>query len=88
MLQSITMLDLRKKIGEIIDQSFYRKERFLIKRKDKPVAVLVPIEDYELFIGNEKDIEIYTDKRIREFIKEDKLTKEQKAAAQKLLSSK
>ena len=88
MLQSITMLDLRKKIGEIIDQSFYRKERFLIKRKDKPVAVLVPIEDYELFIGDEKDIEIYSDKRIREFLKEDKLTKEQKAAVQKLLAGK
>ena len=88
MLQSITMLDLRKKIGEIVDQSFYRKERFLIKRKDKPVAVLVPIEDYELFIGDEKDIEIYSDKRIREFLKEDKLTKEQKAAVQKLLAGK
>ena len=88
MLQSITMLDLRKKIGEIIDQSFYRKERFLIKRKDKPVAVLVPIEDYEFFIGDEKDIEIYSDKRIREFLKEDKLTKEQKAAVQKLLAGK
>ena len=85
MLQSITMLDLRKKIGEIIDQSFYRKERFLIKRKDKPVAVLVPIEDYELFIGDEKDIEIYSDRRIRQFLKEDKLTKKQKAAVQKLL---
>ena len=88
MLQSITMLDLRKKIGEIIDQSFYRKERFLIKRKDKPVAVLVPIEDYELFIGDEKDIEIYSDRRIRQFLKEDKLTKEQKAAVQKLLAGK
>ncbi|OGD86028.1 hypothetical protein A2696_04065 [Candidatus Curtissbacteria bacterium RIFCSPHIGHO2_01_FULL_41_13] len=85
MLQSITMLDLRKKIGEIVDQSFYRKERFLIKRKDKPVAVLVPIEDYELFIGDEKDIEIYSDRRIRQFLKEDKLTKKQKAAVQKLL---
>lgn len=87
-MQTVNMLDLRKKIGEIVDRSLYRKERFLIKRKDKPVAVLVPIEDYELFMSNEKDIEIYTDKRVREFLKEDRLTKEQKAAVQKLLGGK
>ena len=87
-MQTVNMLDLRKKIGEIIDQSLYRKERFLIKRKDKPVAVLLPVEDYELFIGDEKGIEIYTDKRTRGFMQEDKLTKEQKAVVRKFLGSK
>lgn len=87
MIQSISMLDLRKRIGQVIDSSFYRKDRFLIKRKDKPVAVLVPLEDYELFIGNDRDIEIYTKKRIKQFEKEDRLSTREKVIAKKLLES-
>lgn len=87
MIQSISMLDLRKRIGQVIDRSIYRKDRFLIKRKDKPVAVLVPIEDYELFIEDEKDVEIYTKSRIKEFEKEDRLTDKEKKILKRLLSS-
>lgn len=85
MLQSINMLDLRRKIGEIIDQTLYRKERFLVKRKDKPVAVLVPLEDYELFMGNDEDIELYTDKRISEFAAQDRLSRQERQLAARLL---
>lgn len=85
MLQSINMLDLRKKIGEIIDQTLYRKERFLIKRKDKPVAVLVPLEDYQFFMANDEDIELYSDKRISEFAAQDRLSEKEQALAANLL---
>ena len=81
------MLDLRKRIGQVIDSSFYRKDRFLIKRKDKPVAVLLPLEDYELFIGDDRDIEIYTKKRIKEFEKQDRLSTKEKTIVKKLLGS-
>ena len=87
MIQSISMLDLRKRIGEVIDNSFYRKDRFLIKRKNKPVAVLLPLEDYEFFIGDDSDIEIYTRKRIKEFEKADQLSIREKLIAKKLLGS-
>lgn len=85
MLQSINMLDLRKRVGEIVDKTLYRKDRFLIKRKNKPVAVLIPVDDYELFIGEYEDIEIYTDKRIKEFEKQDRLTPKEKAIAKRLI---
>ena len=85
MLQSINMLELRKKMGEIIDRTFYRKDRFLVKRKDKPVAVLVPLEDYELFMDNDEDIELYSDKRISEFAAQDRLSEKEQALATKLL---
>ena len=87
MLQTITMLDLRKRIGEVIDRSIYNKDRFLIKRKDKAVAVLVPLEDYQLFIGDDSDIELYTNKRIAELEKEDRLSTKEQALAKKLLTS-
>lgn len=70
MLQSIGVLELRKKTGQILDETFYRKDRFLIKRKNTPMAVLIPMEDYEKYF-NDPDIEIYTQKRIKEFEKED-----------------
>lgn len=87
MLQTINMLDLRKRVGEVIDKTLYRKDRFLIRRKNKPVAVLVPIEDYEIFIGGDEDIEIYTSKRTKNFEKEDRLTPKEKVIAKQLLSS-
>ena len=84
MLQTINMLELRKKVGQVIDETLYRKDRFLIKRKNKPVAVLLPIEDYELFIGEYKDIELYTKKRIKEFEKQDRLSTQEQNTAQRL----
>lgn len=84
MLQDIGMLELRKKAGQILDETFYRKDRFLIKRKDRPMAVLIPIEDYKTYF-DDKDIEIYTKKRIKEFAKEDRLNKTLLAKAKKIL---
>lgn len=84
MLQDINMLDFRKRAGQILDETFYRKDRFLIKRKNKPMAVLIPLEDYQAYF-DDKDIEIYTKKRIKEFEKEDRLSKSLLAKAKKIL---
>ena len=84
MLQNITVLDLRKKVGQILDETFYRKDRFLIKRRNKPMAVLIPIEDYQAYF-DDPDIEIYTKKRIKEFEKEDRISKALLAKAKKIL---
>ena len=72
-------------MGEIIDRTFYRKDRFLVKRKNKPVAVLVPLEDYELFMGDDEDIELYSDKRISEFAVQDRLSVKEQLMTTKLL---
>ena len=88
MLQSINMLDFRKKAGQVIDEAFYRKDRFLIKRKSKPVAVLIPVEDYELFMADDSDIELYSQERIKEFERQDRLSLEEKILARQLLQRK
>ena len=84
MLQDITMLDLRKKAGQVLDETFYQKYRFLIKRRNKPMAVLIPIEDYEIYF-DDKDVEIYTKERIKEFEKEDRISKALMAKAKRVL---
>lgn len=84
MLQDISMLDLRKKAGQILDETFYQKCRFLIKRKNKPMAVLIPIEDYETYF-DDKDVEIYTEKRIKKFEKEDRISRALLAKVKRML---
>lgn len=86
MLQDISMLDLRKKAGQILDETFYQKYRFVIKRRDKPMAVLIPIEDYETYF-DDKDIEIYTKERIKEFEKEDRISKVLLAKVKRILEA-
>lgn len=79
------MLDLRKRPGQVLDETYYKKYRFLVKRNQKAMAVIVPIEDFKRYFEDE-DIELYTDERIREFLKEDKLTTAQKAKVKKITS--
>ena len=87
MIQAVNMLEIRQKLGEIVDRALYRKDRFIIKRKNKPVAALIPLEDYALFIGDESGIEIYSKKRIQEFAKNDLLGKDEQSIIEKLLSN-
>ncbi|PIQ72658.1 hypothetical protein COY13_04055 [Candidatus Roizmanbacteria bacterium CG_4_10_14_0_2_um_filter_36_35] len=78
------MLDFRKSPGEVINEVFYNKKKIILERGKKKMAVMVPIGLYEkLFIDD--DIEIYSKTRIKEFKKEDKITKNLSAKIKKLL---
>lgn len=86
MLRTIGMLDLRKRPGQVLDEAFYRKERFLIKRNKRTMAALIPIEDFLRYFEDE-DIEIYTKQRQREFQEQDRLTPSEKRKIENLLAS-
>lgn len=86
MFKTIGMLDLRKRPGQVLDEAFYRKERFLIKRNKKTMAALVPIEDFLRYFEDE-DIETYTVQRIKEFQGQDRLTPSAKQKIKNLLVS-
>jgi len=47
-MTSITSVQIRKEVAEILSRTEYLKERFEITRNGKPVAALVPIEDMRL----------------------------------------
>lgn len=72
MQQIVQMVDFRKKPGEIIDKIYYQKNTFIIQRNKKKMAVLMPIDIYEALFP-EEDIEMYSNKRIKEFEREDVL---------------
>lgn len=86
MFRTIGMIDLRKRPGQVLDETFYRKELFLIKRNKRIMAALIPIEDFLRYFEDE-DIEMYTPKMIKEFQEQDRLTPSAKQKIKNLLAS-
>jgi antitoxin YefM len=47
MPKEITAINLRHKLGEILDAVANKRERFLIKRSGIPAAIMLSVADYE-----------------------------------------
>ncbi len=75
-MKEITALELRKRFGEIMEDVRYRKEPYLVKRNGRPMIVLIDIEAYQADESRRKEdafIEDYTEERVKEFLKADRL---------------
>ncbi len=46
-MKRLTALDLRKKLGSILNEVHDRKERFIVSRANKPLAVIISVDEYE-----------------------------------------
>lgn len=46
-MKTITAIDLRKQLGAILDEVHDRKQRFIVSRANKPLAVIIPVNEYE-----------------------------------------
>jgi prevent-host-death family protein len=46
-MKTMTALDLRKKLGSILDDVSRKKEQVVISRANKPLAVMISIDEYE-----------------------------------------
>lgn len=84
MTQTVNMLTLRKNIGSVLDRTYYQKQRYLIKRKNQNMAVLIPVEDYNLYFKDQEKIEDYTDTRIKEFMRNDVISKDLRKKLKKI----
>ena len=74
MAKEITALEFRKRFGEIIEEVRYRREPRIIKRNGRPMVVLIDLEAYQASEARQREdafIEIYTDERVAELLKED-----------------
>jgi len=47
--KTISAMKARQNFGQLLEETFYRGEKFVIKRGNKPMAVLIPINEYEQF---------------------------------------
>ena len=46
-MKTVTALDLRKKLGSILNDVSRKKEQVVISRANKPLAVMISIDEYE-----------------------------------------
>jgi prevent-host-death family protein len=47
MRQTVSTIELRRRLGEILDRVALRQDEFVISRKDRPMAAIVPVEVLE-----------------------------------------
>lgn len=60
MAKEVSALKVRGSLGELLEEVYYRGEEFIVKRGKKPMAVLIPVEEFENFKRQrEKDMEIF-----------------------------
>ncbi|GFP21438.1 hypothetical protein HKBW3S42_00589 [Candidatus Hakubella thermalkaliphila] len=60
MRKRVSTIQVRDKLGEILDQTYYRGDEFVIERKGKALAVIVPFEEYERWqLRREESFAIY-----------------------------
>ena len=46
MEKKISAMEARKNFGRLLEETYYRGDVFIIQRASKPMAVLVPLEQY------------------------------------------
>jgi prevent-host-death family protein len=58
MMESYSTGEAREQFSDVINKTIYQKTRIQITRRNKPVAFIVPVEDYELLerLEDEQDI--------------------------------
>jgi len=46
MEKTIGAFEARRRFGQLIEEAFYRRDHFIVERSGRPMAVIVPIEEY------------------------------------------
>jgi len=47
MRKTVTALKARGNLGQILEEVYYRGDQYIIERSGKPMAAVVPMEQYE-----------------------------------------
>lgn len=55
MEKTIGAFEARRSLGKLIEEAFYKKDSFIIERSGRPMAVLVSIDNYQLWQRVAKD---------------------------------
>ena len=86
--KEITALALRQRFGEVMDEVRYRKEPYIVTRNGRPLIVLLDVGAYQALEEKRQEeafIEEYTDERVTELLKEDRVDAQTARSARKLL---
>lgn len=62
-MKTITAIDLRKKLGSLLDEVSQKGEQIIISRANKPLAVMISMEEYQ-----EKVLKKNREKRLKKLL--------------------
>jgi len=63
MTQVVSITKARNNLSELVNQVYYQGRQFLVKKMDKPMAVLIKIEDLKDLV---EEAEMAREKRFKE----------------------
>lgn len=46
MTKQLNALKVRQNLGQVLDEAYYQGQSFIIERAEKPMAAIVPIDDF------------------------------------------
>lgn len=53
--ETVSPIEVRDRLGQIIEEVFYTGKEFVIARRGKPMAVIVPVSEYEKWERERED---------------------------------
>jgi prevent-host-death family protein len=51
MAKTVSAMEVRNRLGDLLSRASYAGEQFIIERRGKPVAVLMGIEEYQRYLA-------------------------------------
>ena len=51
MTTTVTAMEVRNRLGDLLSRASYAGEQFIIERRGKPVAVLMGMEEYQRYLA-------------------------------------
>lgn len=55
MKRVLSPIEVRDKLGQILEEAYYSGRQFVIARRGKPMAAIVPISEYEKWEKDRED---------------------------------
>lgn len=64
MTKTTTAIKARQNLGQLLEEAFYQGDEFIIERAGKPMAVLVPVQEFRRWQAQrEKDLGFFDEIR-------------------------
>ena len=64
MMKTTTAIKARQNLGQLLEEAFYQGDEFIIERAGKPMAVIVPVQEFKRWQEQrEKDLGIFDEVR-------------------------
>lgn len=77
MTKTTTAIKARQNLGQLLEEAFYRGDEFVIERAGKPMAVLIPIQEFErLQAQKESDFAVFDEIRGKAEIRSEDVEKD------------